>query len=434
LTATGVGTVTVKATNTASGVTGTTVVTIIQKSSEKAITSFGIKTPAAVGVINETEKTIRVVVPRGTNSSELVATFTSSAASTVAIGETSQVSETTVNNFKDPVDYIVTAQDYTTQKYTVTVIVSSANTGIIDWAINKANEVKKDILISVDGKDVLTTRKWVTQEVNDALELAISEALATKSTVENDEEVWAVMRKLGESREIYVRHINIGKKADKSWLIKAIAAATVIFTEEARRVLDASNDKTALNGAWVAYDEEVKEYAQAIEVAEGINNNESVNQNTVYKAIGDLVRATNRLGYAKGLFDTTLDTLDTARTNIETVIANATTLKTDEVAKVGGVDKKEQRDLAGAWEIYNPLVSEYVIALDKAIKDYTPEKKAEQINEIRVELESAMSTLNTAKGIYDQAVETLKSARENLENVIDNASTAQKAAANIIEM
>ena len=90
-------------------------------SSAKAITAFGILTPAVTGVITGTN--IAVTVPYGTAVDGLVATFTTTGSS-VNIGGTGQTSGTTANNFSNPVTYTVVAADTTTQNYTVTVTVA----------------------------------------------------------------------------------------------------------------------------------------------------------------------------------------------------------------------------------------------------------------------------------------------------------------------
>ena len=91
-------------------------------SAAKAITAFSFASPAATGVINETNHTIAVSVPTGTNVTALVASFTTTGES-VAVGATAQVSGTTPNDFTSPVIYTVTAADTSTQDYTVTVTV-----------------------------------------------------------------------------------------------------------------------------------------------------------------------------------------------------------------------------------------------------------------------------------------------------------------------
>ena len=94
------------------------------KSSSKDITSFNFVNPSVIGKISDT--IIDLIVPAGTNVTSLVPTFTSSALSTVKIGSTIQVSGTSVNNFSNALEYIVTAEDGTSKSYLVIVTVSSA--------------------------------------------------------------------------------------------------------------------------------------------------------------------------------------------------------------------------------------------------------------------------------------------------------------------
>ena len=115
-------------------------------SSAKAITAFSLA--GVTGTIDETNKTIAVTMPFGTNVSALVATFTTTGTS-VSVGATPQISGTTANNFTSPVVYTVTAADATTVSYTVTVPVA-------------------------DGLLYLATPSWV-QSVNPATGAIVSE-------------------------------------------------------------------------------------------------------------------------------------------------------------------------------------------------------------------------------------------------------------------
>ena len=91
-------------------------------SGEKAITAFEFSTPAATGVVNDSAKTISVMVPRGTNVKALVATFKTTGVK-VEIGSVTQVSAATANDFSSPVVYKVIAADNSTKNYIVTVAV-----------------------------------------------------------------------------------------------------------------------------------------------------------------------------------------------------------------------------------------------------------------------------------------------------------------------
>jgi uncharacterized delta-60 repeat protein len=106
--------------------------TAVSLSSAKAITGFSLND--CFGIINETDKTIAVSMPHGTDLTALVATFTTTGAS-VAVDSIPQTSETTPINFTGLVKtYTVTAADATTQNYTVTVTVSSSTSGFLDTA------------------------------------------------------------------------------------------------------------------------------------------------------------------------------------------------------------------------------------------------------------------------------------------------------------
>lgn len=90
-------------------------------SSAKSITSFAFNglTPAVNAIIDENAKTIAATVPAGTSLTALVPTIAVSADATVspASGE--------AKDFTSAVTYTVTAQDGTTQAYTVTVSLAS---------------------------------------------------------------------------------------------------------------------------------------------------------------------------------------------------------------------------------------------------------------------------------------------------------------------
>ncbi|MDI9534777.1 MAG: choice-of-anchor J domain-containing protein, partial [Bacteroidota bacterium] len=75
----------------------------------------------------ETEGTITVTMPFGTEVTNLVADFTLSDGATAQVDTEDQASGVTPNNFTDPVVYVVTAEDGTTTKnWTVTVNLEAA--------------------------------------------------------------------------------------------------------------------------------------------------------------------------------------------------------------------------------------------------------------------------------------------------------------------
>ena len=95
----------------------------------KEITAYSLSNVACN--INQTNKTISVIMPYGTNITSLIASFTAPNA-TVKIGAIQQVSGSSTNNFTSPLIYIVTAVDGSTANYTVTVSVAATPTGVWD--------------------------------------------------------------------------------------------------------------------------------------------------------------------------------------------------------------------------------------------------------------------------------------------------------------
>jgi hypothetical protein len=97
----------------------------VDPNTEKKITLFKFASlaPVAFGVVDETAKRVDVAVPYNTNVTNLVATFTTSANAWMRIGEIYQNSGITANDFTNPINYQVVAQDGSTQDYLVVVTV-----------------------------------------------------------------------------------------------------------------------------------------------------------------------------------------------------------------------------------------------------------------------------------------------------------------------
>ena len=86
--------------------------------------SFGFKSPAATGTITQTTKggTVKVIVPASTNLSKLIASYTTTKTAHVTANAIAQKSDTTQNDFTNPINYSIIAQDGKHFKiYTVTV-------------------------------------------------------------------------------------------------------------------------------------------------------------------------------------------------------------------------------------------------------------------------------------------------------------------------
>ena len=93
----------------------------VAKSSEKSILSFKLSgfDPEVDGTIDETNHTVYAVVPDGTDLTKLMPTVTVSDGATYVPDSDGYV------DFTNPVTYTITAEDGSTQDYTITVVTES---------------------------------------------------------------------------------------------------------------------------------------------------------------------------------------------------------------------------------------------------------------------------------------------------------------------
>lgn len=98
-----------------SGIPGPAVSQLPTGSSEKSITNFYFKDPPTIGKIDESGHTIIIAVPAGTDVTKIVPTIEIS--KDAAITPSSDIPQ----DFTNPVAYLVTAQDGTTQQYSAQV-------------------------------------------------------------------------------------------------------------------------------------------------------------------------------------------------------------------------------------------------------------------------------------------------------------------------
>src|SRR6056297_2671793 len=133
-------------------------------SNEKVITAFSFTADANDQLESDIEGTIdgtdiSLTVPSGTDVKALVATVTTTGAS-VSIGETEQTSSTTPNDFTSDITYTVTAEDGTTEEYTVTVT-DEPNTAKAITAFSLPADdntaLESDVEGTIDGTDITLT-------------------------------------------------------------------------------------------------------------------------------------------------------------------------------------------------------------------------------------------------------------------------------------
>ena len=108
------------------------VTVVIPKKSDKVFTFFRfIEVPSAIGVINDSSKTITVHVPQSfANNLNFTAVFGVSTGAIVKIGNIQQSSGASQLPYKSTVVYTVVAEDGTTENYTIIIIVDPQVAGI----------------------------------------------------------------------------------------------------------------------------------------------------------------------------------------------------------------------------------------------------------------------------------------------------------------
>lgn len=96
-------------------------------SSEADFLAFTIPNQVGDTTIDTEAKTVALTMPFGTNPAALVAAFTTSdKVYSVVVGVIEQESETTANDFTNPVNYVITAQNGDTKTFTITVAIAGA--------------------------------------------------------------------------------------------------------------------------------------------------------------------------------------------------------------------------------------------------------------------------------------------------------------------
>ncbi|MBI9066069.1 MAG: T9SS type A sorting domain-containing protein [Salinivirgaceae bacterium] len=100
-------------------------VIVTEQIPEKNITYYSIPNETRNAIIDKDSHTVDVGMPFGADLTELVASFSLSPGASASVDGFEQVSNTTANDFTNPVIYLVKALDNTTQEWEVSVSLSS---------------------------------------------------------------------------------------------------------------------------------------------------------------------------------------------------------------------------------------------------------------------------------------------------------------------
>ncbi|GAH55841.1 unnamed protein product, partial [marine sediment metagenome] len=123
--------------------TGEEIINPSPPNTEKKITSYkflashnNALSADVIGTIDSGSYTVSLTVPSGTDVTALIATFNLSPGASAKVGVTLQESEVTSNDFTSSVVYTVTAEDDSTQEWTVTVTVPNTDATLTNLTVS----------------------------------------------------------------------------------------------------------------------------------------------------------------------------------------------------------------------------------------------------------------------------------------------------------
>jgi hypothetical protein len=212
-------------------------------SAAKALTSFSFEAADNTVLPNDvtatiTGTTVAATVPFGTNLTALVATFTTTGTS-VTVGGTPQVSGTTPNSFTDAVAYTVTAEDGSTQIFTVTVTPAPSDAKeITAFSFEAAdnNALTADVAATITGTTITATVPFGTD---------VSQLVATFSTTGTKVEVGAIVQVSGTTANNFANPVSyVVTAADNTTNTYTV---TVIIAPNTAKEITAFSFETANN-------------------------------------------------------------------------------------------------------------------------------------------------------------------------------------------
>ncbi len=132
--------------------------TVTVTNSAKAITAFSFNASDNAALSSNATVTIvgtdiNAVISEEIDVTALVASYTTTGES-VAIGDTAQVSGITANDYSNPVTYTVTAENGTTEDYTVTVTNSAKAITAFSFDASDNAALSSNAAVTIDGTDI----------------------------------------------------------------------------------------------------------------------------------------------------------------------------------------------------------------------------------------------------------------------------------------
>ena len=148
-------------------------------SNSKEITAFSFATLEAIGVVKESDYTIAINVPNGTNITALIPTITISGAS---VSPNTLVAHDFTDSVAHPIVYTVTAANSTTQNYSVSVTILPA-TQIAAAPTVTVNTTQKEVVVNSTVATTITIPENVPDATIDVSSLTSDDLTHTTATL-----------------------------------------------------------------------------------------------------------------------------------------------------------------------------------------------------------------------------------------------------------
>ena len=267
----------------------------------------------------------------------------------------------------------------------ITLNITKVDKTELERALKAAEEAKKNIKTSADGKDIDPSEKWTTSAEMKALEAAISEAKKVDEDANAKQEaVNKAKADLENATKIFTDSLKAGMKeapkVDKTELEKAIKAA-----EDAKKDIKTSTDGKDIEPTdkWTTADE-MKALEEVIAEAKKVDEDANAKQEAVNKAKADLEKATKE--FTDSLQAGMKEEPKVDKTEFEKAIKAAEDAKKNVKTSADGKDI----DPSDKWTTADEMKA-LEDAIAEAMKvDEDANAKQEAVNKAKADLEKAI--------------------------------------------
>ena len=265
----------------------------------------------------------------------------------------------------------------------ITLNITKVDKAELEKALKAAEEAKKNVKTSADGKDVEPTDKWTTSDEVKALEAAISDAKKVDEDANAKQEaVNKAKADLEKATKKFTDSLKAGMKeakADKAELEKAIKVA-----EDAKKNVKISADGKDIDprDTWTTT-EEMKALEVAISEAKKVDEDANAKQEAVNKVKADLENATKK--FTDSLKDGIKEEPKVDKSELEKALKAAEEAKKNVKTSADGKDI----DPSDKWTTADEMKALEAAIAEARKVDEGANAKQEAVNKAKADLEKA---------------------------------------------